>query len=80
MEIGGDSRHAEYAVGAGRGRGGALPRAFVSAEQMELAQRIFETVGRTVVVDEKHMDAVTGLSGRGRRTSTSSSRRWRRRA
>ena len=38
---------------------------FVSAAQMELAQRIFETVGRTVVVEEKHMDAVTGLSGSG---------------
>jgi pyrroline-5-carboxylate reductase len=38
---------------------------YVSAAQMELAQRIFETVGRTVVVEEKHMDAVTGLSGSG---------------
>ena len=38
---------------------------FVSAEQMGVAQRIFATVGRTVVVDEKHMDAVTGLSGSG---------------
>ena len=38
---------------------------FVNAEQMEMAQRIFETVGRTVVVDEKHMDAVTGLSASG---------------
>jgi pyrroline-5-carboxylate reductase len=38
---------------------------FVKAEQMELAQRLFETVGRTVLVDEKHMDAVTGLSGSG---------------
>jgi pyrroline-5-carboxylate reductase len=38
---------------------------FVSAEKMELAQRVFETVGRVVVVDEKHMDAVTGLSGSG---------------
>ncbi|MGD0913858.1 MAG: pyrroline-5-carboxylate reductase [Terracidiphilus sp.] len=38
---------------------------FVSAAQMELAQRVFETVGRTVVVEEKHMDAVTGLSGSG---------------
>jgi len=38
---------------------------YVSDAQMELAQRLFETVGRTVLVDEKHMDAVTGLSGSG---------------
>jgi pyrroline-5-carboxylate reductase len=38
---------------------------FVSDAQMDLAQRMFETVGRTVIVDEKHMDAVTGLSGSG---------------
>ena len=38
---------------------------FCSVEQMSIAQRIFNTVGRTVVVDEKHMDAVTGLSGSG---------------
>jgi pyrroline-5-carboxylate reductase len=41
------------------------PGRFVSADQMAMAQRIFQTVGRTVVVDEKHMDAVTGLSGSG---------------
>ncbi len=38
---------------------------FVTTDQMAVAQRIFSTVGRTVVVDEKHMDAVTGLSGSG---------------
>jgi pyrroline-5-carboxylate reductase len=41
------------------------PGRFVTPEQMTVAQRIFSTVGRTVVVDEKHMDAVTGLSGSG---------------
>jgi pyrroline-5-carboxylate reductase len=51
------------ALGAGAA---ALCRGrFVSAQQMELAERIFKTVGRTVNVDEKHMDAVTGLSGSG---------------
>ena len=41
------------------------PGRFVSTEQLAVAQKIFSTVGRTVVVDEKHMDAVTGLSGSG---------------
>jgi pyrroline-5-carboxylate reductase len=41
------------------------PGRFVTPEQLAIAQQIFQTVGRTVVVDEKHMDAVTGLSGSG---------------
>ncbi|MGB7549152.1 MAG: pyrroline-5-carboxylate reductase [Terracidiphilus sp.] len=49
----------------GAGAAGLCRGRFVSPQQMELAQRIFETVGRTVVVDEKHMDAVTGLSASG---------------
>lgn len=51
------------ALGAGAA---ALCRGrFVTDAQMEMAERMFETVGRTVTVDEKHMDAVTGLSGSG---------------
>src|ERR1700691_254001 len=49
----------------GAGAAGLCRGRFVSSTQMELAQRIFETVGRTVTVDEKHMDAVTGLSASG---------------
>ena len=32
---------------------------------LDAARRLFDTVGRTVVVDEKHMNAVTGLSASG---------------
>jgi pyrroline-5-carboxylate reductase len=49
----------------GAGVAGLCRGKYVSNIQMELAQRIFETVGRTVTVDEKHMDAVTGLSASG---------------
>jgi pyrroline-5-carboxylate reductase len=36
-----------------------------SAEHLEIARAMFDAVGRTVVVDEKNMDAVTGLSASG---------------
>jgi pyrroline-5-carboxylate reductase len=49
----------------GAGIAGLCRGRFVTDEQMELASRIFATVGRTVTVDEKHMDAVTGLSASG---------------
>jgi pyrroline-5-carboxylate reductase len=49
----------------GAGIAGLCRGRYVSAEQMEQAVRVFETVGRTVTVDEKHMDAVTGLSASG---------------
>ena len=41
-------------------RGAELP-----AEDLETAQEIFAAVGKTVVLDEELMDAVTGLSGSG---------------
>ncbi len=34
-------------------------------EDVKLAEQIFGSMGRTVVVDEKHMDAITGLSASG---------------
>ncbi len=37
----------------------------LSIEQLSVAQKIFESVGQVVVVDEALMDAVTGLSGSG---------------
>ena len=38
---------------------------FASAEHVELAEQLFQPLGRTVVADEKHMDAITGLSASG---------------
>jgi pyrroline-5-carboxylate reductase len=37
----------------------------VSEDEMRLARNIFESVGRVVLVEERLMDAVTGLSGSG---------------
>jgi pyrroline-5-carboxylate reductase len=38
---------------------------FANARHLEIASALFSVVGRTVVVDEKHMNAVTGLSASG---------------
>src|SRR5438094_6676944 len=36
-----------------------------SPEHLEIARSMFDAVGRTIVLDEKHMDAVTGVSASG---------------
>src|SRR6202158_6213083 len=45
--------------------GGKVPVVRAGAEHLEMARAMFNAVGRTVVVDEKNMDAVTGLSPSG---------------
>ena len=39
--------------------------AHAGPEHLEIASSMFDAVGRTIVLDEKHMDAVTGLSASG---------------
>ncbi len=34
-------------------------------EHLSLARKIFESVGRVAILEERHMNAVTGLSGSG---------------
>ena len=46
----------------GCGMTGICRGAHAGAEHLETARAMFNAVGRTVVVDEKNMDAVTGLS------------------
>ena len=36
-----------------------------TAQHLETAKHLFESVGRALVVDEKHMDAITALSASG---------------
>jgi pyrroline-5-carboxylate reductase len=49
----------------GCGMTGICKGAHAEAEHLEIARAMFDAVGRTVVVDEKNMDAVTGLSASG---------------
>jgi pyrroline-5-carboxylate reductase len=47
------------------GMTGIAPGAHATDEHVTLARSIFEAVGRVVVLDDKHMDAVTALSASG---------------
>ena len=47
------------------GMAGICRGASASDQHVEIARTMFDAVGRTVVVDEKNMDAVTGLSASG---------------
>lgn len=49
----------------GCGMTGICRGAHAGEEHLETARTMFNAVGRTVVVDEKNMDAVTGLSASG---------------
>src|SRR5207244_13636650 len=47
------------------GMTGLCRGAHAGPEHLEMARAMFDAVGRTVAVDEKNMDAVTGLSASG---------------
>ncbi len=49
----------------GAGMTALSPGRFASADHVARAERLFLPLGRTVVADEKHMDAITGLSASG---------------
>jgi pyrroline-5-carboxylate reductase len=49
----------------GQGMTALCKGSHATAQHLEIASALFNLVGRTVVVDEKHMDAVTGLSASG---------------
>jgi pyrroline-5-carboxylate reductase len=49
----------------GCGMTGVAGGSHAGPAHLELAQAMFEAVGRVTVLDEKHMDAVTGLSASG---------------
>ena len=48
-----------------KGMTGIAPGSDAGRAHLDLARYIFDAVGRTVIVDEKHMDAITGLSASG---------------
>lgn len=49
----------------GAGVSALCPGTYAGAEHLDMARNILQTVGEVVLVTEKQMDAVTGLSGSG---------------
>lgn len=49
----------------GAGMTGLCAGRYAQASHLEAARALFEAVGKAVIVDEKYMDAVTGLSASG---------------
>ncbi|HEX4653947.1 MAG TPA: pyrroline-5-carboxylate reductase [Candidatus Udaeobacter sp.] len=49
----------------GCGMTAICPGSHARPDHLEIVRRMFDAVGRTIVLDEKHMDAVTGLSASG---------------
>ena len=47
------------------GAAGIAKGEHVTGQDLQIAETIFSAVGKAVVVEEKHLDAVTGLSGSG---------------
>lgn len=53
------------AAQVGQSATGLAPGTHSTPEDLTVGKELFEAVGRVVVVDEVHLDAVTGLSGSG---------------
>ncbi len=49
----------------GEGMTVLAPMENVSKENLQIANDVFSSIGKVVVLEEKHLDAVTGLSGSG---------------
>ena len=49
----------------GQGMSGIVPGEHVTDEQVQLIQELFGAVGKTIITDEQHLDALTALSGSG---------------
>ncbi len=49
----------------GKGMTAVCGGSHATPHHLETARKLFEVVGRSIIVDEKHMDAITGLSASG---------------